>query len=183
MPTPIISLETVTGQVRTVTVTPTQPPDSQNANLLPTSSSKGGLSTGGAVGLTIGLVALITIVAVTAWFCLKKRRKQKEVEYVDTSRESISATGGPIPSRSMSENSRYVLGTDGRQVVETWVPDEQPGQRKSRLIPVDQRLDPFSPVYQHNMSKSRESINTLRDDHDYSRRVAQKPILRATNPD
>lgn len=133
--------------------------------------------------MTVGLVALVAIVAGIAYFCMKKRRKQKEVEYVDTSRESISVAGGPIPSRSMSENSRYVLGTDGRQVVERWEPEEQGGQRKSRLIPVDQRLDPFSPVYTHNMNKSHESVNTIRDDHDYSRRVASKPVLRATNPD
>lgn len=134
--------------------------------------------------MTVGLVALIAIIAGIVWFIMRKRRKEKESEYIDTSRESISAAGGPIPSRTMSENSRYVLGTDGRQVVETWVPEEQPGQRKSRLVPVDQRLDPFSLVYQHNMNKSQESVNTIRDDHDYSRRVAHnKPILRATNPD
>jgi cell wall integrity and stress response component len=85
----------------------------------------------------------------------------------------------------MSENSRYVLGTNGRDVVETWEPDQDPpGSRKSRLMPVDPRLDPFAPVYQRGENKSRESVNTLRDDHDYSRRVHQQgPILRATNPD
>jgi len=167
-----------------VTVTPTARPDrdQQNANLLPTSQSKGGLSTGGAVGMTIGLVALAAIVGLAAWFCLKKRRKQKEVEYVDTSRESISVAGGPIPSRSMSENSRYVLGADGRQGVDRWESDDG-SKRKSRIVPVDQRLDPFSPVYTHNMNKSHESVNTIRDDHDYSRRVASKPVLRTTNPD
>jgi cell wall integrity and stress response component len=52
-------------------------------------------------------------------------------------------------------------------------------------MPVDPRLDPFAPVYQRGEGNvSRESVNTLRDDHDYSRRVHQKgPILRATNPD
>jgi cell wall integrity and stress response component len=85
----------------------------------------------------------------------------------------------------MSENSRYVLGTDGRQVVEAWEPADTPGSRRSRLMPVDQRLDPFAPLYQRgDGSKSRESINTIRDDQDYSRRVHQTgPILRATNPD
>jgi len=84
----------------------------------------------------------------------------------------------------MSENSRYVLGTDGRQVVETWEPGDAPGSRRSRLMPVDPRLDPFAPVYQRGENKSRESVNTIRDDHDYSRRVVhQGPILRATNPD
>jgi cell wall integrity and stress response component len=114
-------------------------------------------------------------------------RLQKEAEaFTDGSRGSSAGVGGPIPSRTMSENSRYVLGTDGRQVVETWEPDSRdaPGSRKSRLMPVDPRLDPFAPVYQRGENKSRESVNTMRDDHDYSRRVHQQaPILRATNPD
>lgn len=171
-------------------MTPTQGPDSQSANRLPQSTSKGGLSTGAAVGLTVGLVALVAIVCSIIYFCIKKRRQQREQEeeYVDTSKDSMQGLGGPIPSRSMSENSRYVLGTDGRQVVETWEPHEErdaPGSRKSRLMPVDPRLDPFA-VYQRNgPNKSHESINTLRDDHDYSRRVHQDApkILRATNPD
>jgi cell wall integrity and stress response component len=86
----------------------------------------------------------------------------------------------------MSETSRYMLGTDGRQVVEGWERDDEvAGSRRSRLIPVDPRLDPFAPVYQRgDGSKSRESVATIRDDHDYSRRVHQgRPILRATNPD
>lgn len=85
----------------------------------------------------------------------------------------------------MSESSRFMLGTNGRQVVEGWNGDEEASgsSRRSRLMPVDPRLDPFAPVYQ-NGNKSRESVATMRDDHDYSRRVAtQGPILRATNPD
>ncbi|KAF7934954.1 uncharacterized protein EAE98_002999 [Botrytis deweyae] len=187
-PTPVISLETVTGQVRTVTVTPTAPPNS-NSN---SSASKGdgGLTTGAAVGLTIGLVALIAIIAGVAYFCVRKRRQEKAEQYaaVNSRRESlagVAGVGGPIPSRTMSENSRFVLGTDGKRVVETWEPElHTPGSRRSQLMPVDPRLDPFAAPYQRGDNKSRESINTIRDDHDYSRRVHQTgPILRAVNPD
>ncbi|TVY52369.1 hypothetical protein LCER1_G006521 [Lachnellula cervina] len=186
-PTPVTSLETVTGQVHTVTITPTSPPNSALVAPVSKSKSSSGISTGGAVGLTIGLVALVAIVSAIVYFCLKKRRKDNETERLnpDTSRRGSSAgLGGPIPSRTMSENSRYVLGTNGREVVEAWEADA-PGSRKSRLVPVDPRLDPFSPVYQRaSDNKSRESVNTMRDDHDYSRRVHQQgPILRATNPD
>ncbi|KAB8298793.1 hypothetical protein EYC80_000967 [Monilinia laxa] len=184
-PTPIVSLETITGQVRTVTVTPTAPPSEPNKSSV--SKSSGGLTTGGAVGLTIGLVALIAIIAGIIFFCIRKRRQEKAEEYnaVNSRRESLAGVGGPIPSRTMSENSRYVLGTDGRRVVETWEPEiHTPGSRKSQLMPVDPRLDPFASVYQRGDNKSRESINTIRDDHDYSRRVHQQgPILRAVNPD
>ncbi|KAA8570018.1 hypothetical protein EYC84_002356 [Monilinia fructicola] len=184
-PTPIVSLETITGQVRTVTVTPTAPPSESNKSSV--SKSSGGLSTGGAVGLTIGLVALVAIIAGIIFFCIRKRRQEKAEAYnaVNSRRESLAGVGGPIPSRTMSENSRYVLGTDGRRVVETWEPEiHTPGSRKSQLMPVDPRLDPFASVYQRGDNKSRESINTIRDDHDYSRRVHQQgPILRAVNPD
>lgn len=102
-------------------------------------------------------------------------------------RDSTVAVGGVVPSRTMSESSRYVLNTDGRQVVESWEGEnDQVGTRRSRLMAtVDPRLDPFAKVYQRaGDSKSRESVNTIRDDHDYSRRINQQgPILRATNPD
>jgi hypothetical protein len=182
--TPIVSTFTTVGQVHTVTITPTSPANSLDG--LGQKNSSGGLGTGGAVGLTIGLVALIAIVSALIWFYFRRKRQQEAEEYASASRRGSSAgLGGPVPSRTMSENSRYVLGTDGRQVVETWEPGDTPGSRRSRLIPVDPRLDPFAPLYQRNGdSKSRESFNTLRDDHDYSRRVVhQGPILRATNPD
>ncbi|CAD6446111.1 e8131479-f94b-4739-9e84-30a81c898609 [Sclerotinia trifoliorum] len=185
-PTPIISLETITGQVRTVTVTPTAPPSESSTSSV-SRKSAGGLTTGGAVGLTIGLVALIAIIVGVTYFCIRKRRQQKAEEYaaVNSRRESLAGVGGPIPPRGMSENSRYVLGTDGRRVVERWEPElNTPGSRGSQLMPVDPRLDPFAAVYQRGENKSRESINTIRDDHDYSRRVHQQgPILRAVNPD
>ncbi|RDL36228.1 uncharacterized protein BP5553_06840 [Venustampulla echinocandica] len=191
-PTPVVSLETVTGEVRTVTVTPTVPPNSESQNSV-SKDTKNKLGTGGAVGLAIGLVALVALVSFLVWFCLRKRRQDKAEAYNDVSGRGSAAglgvtdsLGGTGPSRTMSENSRYVLGTDGRQVVETWERDQsQPGARNSRLMPVDPRLDPFAPVYQRGgLNKSRESVNTIQDNHDYSRRVAPNgPILRALNPD
>ncbi|KAH8802651.1 hypothetical protein F5884DRAFT_476301 [Xylogone sp. PMI_703] len=184
-PTPVTSVITVTGQAKTVVVTPTAPPD---AAATAHKSSKGGLGTGGAVGLAIGLVALLAIIAAGVYFYIRKRRQETLASKIDSGSRSGSSSGlpGAVPSRSMSENSRYVLGTDGRQVIETWEPDalNKPGSRRSRLMPVDPRLDPFAPVYQRGGNTSRDSVNTLRDDHDYSRRVHQQgPILRATNPD
>ncbi|CAG8971236.1 hypothetical protein HYALB_00001400 [Hymenoscyphus albidus] len=192
-PTPIISLETVTGQVRTVTVTPTAPPNSlQNAgNRVPRPSmngSQGGLSTGGAVGLTIGLIVLFGTVAAMIWYYMRKKKQERTEEdgYNNMSRTAsfTGVLGGPTPSRTMSENSRYILGTNGREVIEAWEHDP-PGSRKSGpLRPVDQRLDPFAPPYQLGDNRSRDSVNTIRDDHDYSRRVQPiRPILRVNNPD
>jgi cell wall integrity and stress response component len=185
IPTPITSVETVTGQVRTVTITPTSPPTAGDNSGAFEQTTSHGLSIGQAVGLTIGLVALIVLIGVIIFFCIRKRRQSAAGDQFDDIVRGDSSFG-PFPKRTMSETSRYMLGTDGRQVVEGWEPEtEVAGSRRSRLIPVDPRLDPFAPVYQRgDGSKSRESVATIRDDHDYSRRVHNgRPILRATNPD
>jgi cell wall integrity and stress response component len=172
--------------VHTITYTPTSPPDPQNSNQQ-IAAAKSGLSTGQAVGLAVGLVALAVIIGLLIFFFIRRRRRvQAEGENDPFSPVSPNSTS---PVRTMSENSRYMLGTDGRRVVEGWQGDlETPvsgGSRRSRLMPVDPRLDPFAPVYQRgDSSKSRESVQTIQDNHDYSRRVHQQgPILRATNPD
>lgn len=191
-PTPIISIQTVTGQVQTITYTPTSPP-SNSANQSGLNKNGGSsLSTGQAVGLTFGLVALAILVAGIIFFCIRKRRKQRKLEAETEAAAGLSSrTGsssvGAAPQRTMSENSRFMLQTDGRQVVEGWETGDTgtPGSRISRLLPVDPRLDPYAQVYQRgDANKSRESVQTIQDNHDYSRRVVQQgPILRATNPD
>ncbi|CAL3967943.1 unnamed protein product [Diplocarpon coronariae] len=186
-PIPSTLLDTaIPGVTRTIIDTPTVPPSSPATTSA--SKSKGdGLGTGGAVGLTVGLVAMIALIVAGIFFWLRKRRQDRAIASQELGRKESSAgfAVATIPSRTMSENSRYVLGTDGRRVVENWEPGEVEEIRRSRLVPVDQRLDPFSAVYQRGDNKSTESINTIRDDHDYSRRVASGPakILRATNPD
>lgn len=184
VPTPITSVETVTGQVRTVTTTPTSPPTAGDNSGTFEQIASHGLNAGQAVGLTIGLVALVALIGGILFFCVRKRRQPAGDQFDDFVRGDNSS--GPLPRRTMSETSRYMLGTDGRQVVEGWEPEtEVAGSRRSRLIPVDPRLDPFAPVYQRgDGSRSRESVATIRDDHDYSRRFHNgRPILRATNPD
>lgn len=185
-----MTVQTLTGQIRTVTFIPTSTPtsDPSNSGTLDQSSSQG-LNTGQAVGLTVGLVALVAIIGALIFFCVRKRRRTREDDYdAPTPVTTTSGTGltGPTPQRSMSQNSPFMLGTDGRQVIEGWEGDgNTPGSRRSRLMPVDPRLDPFAPVYlRGDGSKSRDSVQTIQDNHDYSRRVhQQKPILRATNPD
>jgi cell wall integrity and stress response component len=185
VPTPITSVETVTGQVRTVTTTPTSPPTAGDNSGAFEQMGGHGLHTGQVVGLTIGLVALVAIIGGILFFCVRKRRQSVAGDQFDDVVRGESPFG-QLPKRTMSETSRYMLGTDGRQVVEGWEPEtEVAGSRRSRLIPVDPRLDPFAPVYRRgDGSKSQESVATIRDDHDYSRRFHNgRPILRATNPD
>lgn len=178
-PTPITSLETVTGQVRTVTVTPTSPPEALSTSTsIATSKKSSGISTGGAVGLTIGLVALVAIVGALLYFWFRRRRRA-EVDGVTSMHITPKGGMSEIPQRTNSESSRYMLNSDGRRVTEAWEAEgEELGSRRSRLMPVDPRLDPFAPVYQRDGRASHESINTIQDNHDYSRKV-----LRAVNPD
>ncbi|KAI9746743.1 MAG: hypothetical protein M1818_000458 [Claussenomyces sp. TS43310] len=179
-PTPVTSLETVTGQVKTVTIIPSSPPSAASQTAVTASKKSGGISTGGAVGLTIGLVALVGLVGTLAFFFIRRRRRGN-ADGMGSRRPSPKGSMTEVPQRTLSESSRYMLNSDGRQVTEAWEGDSDgpaPGSRKSRLMPVDPRLDPFAPVYQRDGRRSHESMNTLRDDHDYSRKV-----LRTTNPD
>lgn len=189
--TPIISLETITGQVRTVTIMPSASTNSPSMDGVSSSKDSGGLGTGGAVGLAVGLVAAAGIVSLAVFFCMRQRRKRssKNIPEAAADQDSVSTPGssgnGTVPTRTMSEHSRFVLGTDGRNVVEAWEPDNasRSARRNSRLMPIDQRLDPFQALYMH-AGKSGESVNSIQDNRDYSRRVQPNlPILRMTNPD
>ncbi|RKF58897.1 putative er membrane protein [Erysiphe neolycopersici] len=187
-PTPITSVKTISGSGLTVTVTPTAPPTITTSTPMSISDSKNGLTTGAAVALTAGLVILVAVFCSIIYLYLRKRRENslQGVESLGDRGGSSAGFGGQIPSRTMSENSRYVLGTDGRRVVEAWEFKDETGPTKSKLVPVDPRLDPFAPVYRTGENKSRDSVNTLRDDLDYSRRVhggQRGPVLRAMNPD
>jgi cell wall integrity and stress response component len=169
----------------TVTIIPTSPPaESSNSISVPQAHGGGsGLNASQAAGLTIGLVALVGAIAAVVFTYLRRKRRHNADFDIVTPMGSSSA---PLQKRRMSETSRYMLGTDGRQVIEGWQDDDIAGSRRSRLTPVDPRLNPFAPVYQRgDGSKSRESVATIQDHHDYSRRVVnqQGPILRATNPD
>ncbi|KAI1004301.1 hypothetical protein K3495_g3913 [Podosphaera aphanis] len=187
-PTPLTSVRTISGSGFTVTVTPTVAPTSPVIAPASQNNSRKGLSTRAAVVLTAGLVILVAIICSIVYFCIRKRRDQRSADIISIGdrKGSTVGLGGQIPSRTMSENSRYVLGTDGHRVVETWETKDEVIPKKGKLIPVDPRLDPFAPVYRNGDNKSRDSVNTLRDDLDYSRRVHgfhRGPILRATNPD
>ena len=90
-----------------------------------------------------------------------KRRQEKDALSADPSPRSSSA-GMVSTMASMTETG------------------QQPGTRRgSKFIPIDDRMEFHHGLYARPDGRpSRESINSLRDDVDYSRRV-----LRATNPD
>ena len=180
-------MQTVTagGVVQTVTVTPSaDASDSSSA----TSHHKG-LSAGAAAGIAVGVVAAIVITAIVAFLIWRRRRQQREPEdplFVGNNPKTPSPRG-TSPNTSSSPKVTEVTGAPAfaRKVGEGQWENDQSGRRRSTLMPIDPRIDPaFSGIYARTDNKSRDSVNSLRDDHDYSRRVHQPGrVLRATNPD
>ncbi|KAL9593390.1 MAG: hypothetical protein Q9219_007571 [cf. Caloplaca sp. 3 TL-2023] len=188
-PTPITSVMTVTGQVQTITITPTAPP----ANSQAAQSRDGGLMShpGKVAGLFVGVGLIICLIAAALiWFWLRRKR--------DAEAQTIaSATGGDTPQRRQSKlSSMGLLGGTKRSKhksvprIQTsgWGPgnsrEKSPSDtpidypRASYPRVIDQRLEPTALWNPLQDNGSHISIQSFRDDQDYSRRM-----LRVANPD
>ncbi|GJC78089.1 hypothetical protein ColLi_00927 [Colletotrichum liriopes] len=177
--TTVYNIMTADGTVRTVTVTPTATgtEGATGASELSPSGqpSSSGPSTGTVVGIVVGVIGSVVALAGLGLFLFFRRRKQRQDEnekYDEPSHRGSSAGMSGSP-----RNPEMVVTVDGGR----WDPDATSEQRRSRLLAHDPRLNPL-PRGLYVRNKSAESINTLRDDQDYSRKVHQ-PVLRATNPD
>ncbi len=143
----------------------------------------GGLQTGAIVGIVIGVVGGLAVLAGFAWLWFAKRRKHEEEEKRLGS--SMGGAGSPgttaTPRTGEASETRFGPGSTG-PAAGAW---DSSNKRRSHLMPVDPRLDPFAKgIYAGDQNRSRESFNSLQDNQDYSRRVHQAPrVLRATNPD
>ncbi|KAI1116783.1 hypothetical protein F5Y14DRAFT_33285 [Nemania sp. NC0429] len=164
-PTPSTSVKTVTTggtvSLETVTVTPT-------ASVQPDSNKTSQLGTGPIVGIVVGVLGVVAIIAGIAVFvCLQHRRRRREEQLASRPHSHLSGSGG-------------VTSTPTTAMASVWDGENgSTGRRNSRLMPHDPRMDPFATnIYSRFENKSRESINTLQDNQDYSRKV-----LRPTNPD
>lgn len=176
------STVTADGTVRTVFVTPSQDPtEAANSGAASDqinsgSNSNSGLATGAVVGIVIGVIVAVLALAGALLFWFFRRRKQQKANAYDE--PGSSQRGSSAGMISSSRNPEMVVTVDNQS---DWVPNPNGEQRRSRLMAVDPRMDPNGrPMYMRN--KSHESVNTLHDDQDYSRKVA-RPVLRATNPD
>ncbi|EFY99970.1 WSC domain protein [Metarhizium robertsii] len=166
-PTSAISTLTADGTVKTVTIIPTETGhtsgDNQGASV-----QDSGLNTGGIVGIVVGVVGGILVLAgLIIFFYLRRKKQQQENDYQDD--PSIRGSSSGMMGSGRPEMSR-APGSPGST-----------GNRSSTLQ-IDPRMDPFQQTL-YARSGSRESVNTLRDDHDYSRRIQQPKVLRTTNPD
>ncbi|KAK8090847.1 hypothetical protein PG994_000352 [Apiospora phragmitis] len=170
-PSPSMLVSTVTkdGSVSLATVTVYPPPVATSANSKETpavESGSKGLSTGAAVGVAVGVLGFLIIMgAIGAFFWLRRKRHNQNQALLDR-------------QNSVRGSSAGMMSTPRTEMASTWDGDSM-GRRNSRLMPHDPRMDPYATnIYGRFDNKSHESINTLRDDRDYSRRV-----LRTTNPD
>lgn len=188
MSTSMVQTVTTDGEVRTVTVMPTNLPTAA-----PTSGGEGdpeegkdsgsnsdggggGLGTGGIVGIVVGVIGGILVVAgaILFWFFRKRKRNNQDGYEEDPSVRGNSSDrmGSSRPDMAMAGNGGGSSPTSG----------VGSSSNRNSTLAIDPRMDPFKQgLYMRNASH--ESIDTLRDDHDYSRRIQHPKVLRATNPD
>lgn len=186
--TPTVSTFTTGGVTKTVTVTPTAPVAS-SANLGGVSTtpvpSSHGLSAGAAAGIAVAVVVAFLFVGGTlGWLFIKRRRARRQEAAgiggpnFSSNRGSSAGMTASTPRTGEMSETRYYMGAGDAGPPE-------PTRRRSTLMPVDPRLDPFAKgIYNRTENKSHDSVNTIRDDQDYSRRIQDPPrVLRAVNPD
>ncbi|OAA36755.1 Carbohydrate-binding WSC [Beauveria brongniartii RCEF 3172] len=169
----VTSTVTVGGKVTTIIVMPTSVGDSSQENKpSPTSSSSSSGIAGGAIaGIVVGSIAAIALVGVLIWFLLRRRNQTTD-------------NGEFRDDPSVRGSSRGRLGSHQQDlsIAGSAASPGSAGHRNS-MLQADPRMDPFKQGLYSRQNGSAESINTLRDDHDYMRRIQQPKVLRATNPD
>ncbi|CAH0054897.1 unnamed protein product [Clonostachys solani] len=171
---PTSMIHTVTtdtgGVIKTVTIMPTVTGDLEGGSQ-GSSGSSSKLAGGAIAGIVIGIVAALLFGIGLAFF-LYRRRKQNE--------SKADYQGDPSVRGSSSERMSSIRP----EMSMTGASAASPTQNSNRnsTLQIDPRMDPFKQNL-YARSGSHESINTLRDDHDYSRRIQQPKVLRATNPD
>ncbi|KAF7555799.1 hypothetical protein G7Z17_g1893 [Cylindrodendrum hubeiense] len=166
-PTSEVQTVTAGGTVKTVTIGPT----STGTTAGDTSGVKvknGGLKTGEVVGIVVGVIGAVIVAACIALFLWFRRRKQRQ------EREGFQDDPSIRDSSSANRPDMSVAGASPAS--------PNAASKRNSTLQVDPRMDPFKQgLYVRN--GSRESINTLGDEHDYSRRIQPPKVLRATNPD
>ncbi|KAI1767631.1 hypothetical protein GGR53DRAFT_480954 [Hypoxylon sp. FL1150] len=176
-PSPSVSVHTVTAggtvSLQTVTVIPTftdgaETSATSDANSTGMTASHQGLSAGQAAGIAIGVIGAVVIAITAGVFFFLRHKKQGQGDIIEDN------------SGSHRGSSAGMMSTPTTAMASVWDGDNASGgRRNSRYMPHDPRMDPYTTnIYNRFDNKSHESINTLQDNRDYSRKV-----LRTTNPD
>ncbi|KAJ3522413.1 hypothetical protein NM208_g12870 [Fusarium decemcellulare] len=171
--TSLVQTVTAGGTIKTVTIAPTQQTadTSSASDNTGETSKKSGLSTGEVVGVVVGVIAGVigtAAILLFFWFRRKKERNEQEAFHDDPSIRDSSSGIAQRPDMSMAGGSPVSAAAGA--------------SNRDSALQIDPRMDPFKQGL-YVRSASHESINTLRDDHDYSRKIQAPKVLRATNPD
>jgi cell wall integrity and stress response component len=181
-PTPTVQTVTVGGVIKTVTATPSTTGGSTAE--LEASGSSNGLSTGATVGIAVGVVGIVAVAAIFffMWYMRRRRREGADNIFTVSSRRNSSPGMLSTPKTGEVSENRFAEGPTAAGPV--WEVGQN-SKRRSHLMPVDPRLDPFAKgIYARDQNKSHDSIGSLQDNQDYSRRIQEPPrVLRAMNPD
>ncbi|ROW09362.1 hypothetical protein VMCG_02396 [Cytospora schulzeri] len=166
-PTTITSIQTVTseGSIVIQTITTISTPSANQGS--------GNLSKGAVAGLTVGILAAVAAFVAGAFlFRRHKRRMQPEGSMGAGGIDRQGSSAGIMSKAGTISSAGYGLAMEE---------DGSYGGRRMSMKPMDPRLDPKVGLYR---IASHDSLNTIRDDQDYSRRVHESPrIMRVTNPD
>lgn len=173
---------TVGGVIKTVTATPSTTPGDSSPELA-TSQQRSGLSTGATVGIAIGVVGILVVAGIFMFMYYLKRKRREAGDGLFTASRRGSSPGmlSTPKTGEVSENRFADIPNPGP----VWDVSSANAKRRSHLMPVDPRLDPFAKgIYVRDQNKSHDSIGSLQDNQDYSRRIQEPPrVLRAVNPD
>ncbi len=136
------------------------------------------------MGIAVGVIGVVGIlVGILVWMWCRRRNRNTENGAFDPSSQRASSSGMTSTPKTGGVASEGHYGM-GPEMGENWDPNTQNGRRRSTLMPVDPRLDPYARGIYAAQNKSRESVSSLQDNQDYSRRVRDAPrVLRTTNPD
>lgn len=129
----------------------------------------------------LGILALVAAFIAGALLYRRHKKNQQLQEQAPlaaamTGSHRRGSSAGIMSKTGTISSSGYGLG------MEEDMSYASPGKRLS-MKPMDPRLD-FKQTLGLYRAASHDSINTIRDDQDYSRRVHDAPrIMRVTNPD
>lgn len=174
-PSILTTVQTVTseGAVTTQTIVTTA---------WPKSDASGGLSKGAVAGIVLGVLALIA--AFIAGALLYRRHKKNQ--QLQEQQAPLNAAMAGSHRRGSSAGIMSKTGTMSSSGYGLPMDEDMSYASQSRRLsmkPLDPRLD-FKQTFGLYRAASHDSINTIRDDQDYSRRVHDAPrIMRVTNPD
>lgn len=170
-PSIVTSVKTVTsdGQVVYQTITSTAMASAGNGNH--------GLSGGAIAGIVIGILAVLAAFIAGALLYQRHKRRKESLEGAP-----LAGALGGSHRRGSSVGIMSKAGTISSSGYGMPMEEDVYGSpRRMSMKPMDPRLDPKQ-TFGLYRAASHDSINTLRDDQDYSRRVHQPGrVLRVTN--